>query len=80
MYFHPLRSIATLTWTILMVTLVQYMHNMVFFLFQLGAFRIHNFQRAHVERLCVPVQITLSSLVFVFPCVWENIHHVEWFE
>jgi hypothetical protein len=37
-----------LMWMILIVTLAEYMYDMVYFLFQLEAFRIQNVQRAHV--------------------------------
>jgi hypothetical protein len=51
MFLHRLQSIATLMQTLLMVTLTQYVYDMVYFLCQLGAFRMQRCKE-HMWKVC----------------------------
>jgi hypothetical protein len=59
--FHHLWPIAMLMWIVLIVTR-QKKYDMVYFLCQLGAFKMQR-SKELMWKLCIPVWITLLSLV-----------------
>jgi hypothetical protein len=57
LFLHNLQCIATLQWMILMVTLAYSMYDMVYFLCQLGAFRLQRCKECMWKLLCILVRI-----------------------